>query len=92
MTSGTHTGWGECVIAIDVPYFDIVPWANFLFRLNKLSLAEARHTALANRSVWGDTKTGLVLMALSNLSSKAEEEQPDPDILFQTSRSYLSVL
>ncbi|GMK43716.1 hypothetical protein PghCCS26_08430 [Paenibacillus glycanilyticus] len=96
MSCGSETGWGECVITTDAPHFDIIAWGDFLCKLNRQSLADARNTALLNREVWGDAKTELVLMALSNLDHSAaaarEEETPDSSILFEESMSYFSVL
>ncbi|NIK71374.1 hypothetical protein [Paenibacillus sp. BK720] len=95
MSCGSETGWGECVITTDAPHFDIIAWGDFLCKLNRQSLADARNTALLNREAWGDAKTELVLMALSNLAHSAaakEEETPDSSILFEESMSYFSVL
>lgn len=69
-----ETGWGECLMAVNEKYFDLVTWARFLYRLQKTTTAQALDIVRLYRVLWGNVKADLTEMALFDLISRSRRK------------------
>ncbi|MFS0838216.1 hypothetical protein [Paenibacillus sp. 1P03SA] len=69
-----ETGWGECLMAVNEKYFDLVTWARFLYRLQKTTTTQALDIVRLNRVLWGNVKADLAEMALFDLISRSRRK------------------